>query len=57
MVLNKIDLLPYVDFDVERAKEFSTKLNKTLPIFELSCRSGEGLNAWYDWLREAKKAL
>ncbi len=56
MVLNKVDLLPYVDFDVARAREFSTKLNKDLPIFEVSCRSEEGLQAWYDWLRTAHKA-
>ncbi len=56
MVLNKIDLLPYVDFDVARAREFSTKLNKDLPIFEVSCRTQEGLNGWYDWLRSALKA-
>ncbi len=55
MVLNKIDLLPYVDFDVKRAKEFATKLNKDLPIFELSCRSNEGLEAWYTWLKNAHK--
>ncbi len=53
MVLNKVDLLPYVDFDVQRAREFSTKLNKNLPIFELSCRSKEGLDAWYQWLKDA----
>ncbi len=57
MILNKIDLLPYVDFDVARAREFSTKLNKDLPIFELSCRNGEGLDAWYDWLRNARKEV
>ncbi len=56
MILNKVDLLPYVDFDVARAREFSTKLNKELPIFEVSCRSAEGLQAWYDWLRTAHKA-
>ncbi len=57
MVLNKIDLLPYVDFDMQRAKDFSTKLNKNLPIFEVSCRNQEGLDAWYQWLRDmlAKK--
>ncbi len=53
MVLNKIDLLPYVDFDVARAREFSTKLNKDLPIFEVSCRTQEGLEGWYQWLRDA----
>ncbi len=57
MVLNKIDLLPYVDFDVTRAKEFATKLNKDLPIFELSCRSNEGLESWYDWLKKTHKQL
>lgn len=58
LVLNKTDLLPYVDFDLERAKSFARKLNSDLPIFQLSCRSGEGLSAWYDWLgkmREMKK--
>lgn len=55
MVLNKVDLLPYVDFDVTRAREFSTKLNKDLPIFEVSCRDGAGLQAWYQWLRDAHK--
>lgn len=51
MVLNKTDLLPYVDFDVARARHFACQLNKNLAIFELSCRQGEGLTAWYDWLR------
>ncbi len=52
MVLNKVDLLPYVDFDMQRARDFSTKLNKNLPIFEVSCRNQEGLNDWYQWLRD-----
>lgn len=56
MLLNKIDLLPYVDFDVSRARKFSTRLNADLTIFELSCRSGEGLTPWYEWLRDALKA-
>lgn len=54
LVINKKDLLPYVDFDVEKAKNFATKLNKHLSIFTLSCRSGESLDAWYDWLRAAR---
>ncbi|MBG3878332.1 hydrogenase nickel incorporation protein HypB [Desulfovibrio oxamicus] len=56
MLLNKVDLLPYVDFDVERAKRFATHLNKELTIFPMSCRSGEGLEGWYDWLRTARAA-
>ncbi|MDR2820694.1 MAG: hydrogenase nickel incorporation protein HypB [Desulfovibrio sp.] len=56
MVLNKIDLLPYVDFDMSRARAFAVKLNRQLNIFELSCRSGEGLEQWYGWLREMRMA-
>lgn len=51
MVLNKTDLLPYVDFDTQKARRFACQLNKHLAIYELSCRNGEGLGAWYDWLR------
>lgn len=56
MLLNKIDLLPYVDFDVERAKRFARHLNNDLEIFEISCRSKEGLENWYAWLRAARAA-
>jgi len=56
MVLNKSDLLPYVDFDVDRAKRFATHLNKDMPIFLTSCRTGEGLENWYNWLRAAVKS-
>ena len=45
MVLNKVDLLPYVDFDRERARDFATRLNKELAVFEVSCRDGSGLEA------------
>lgn len=55
LVVSKTDLLPHVDFDVERAKRFARKLNAGLPVFELSCRSGQGLEAFYDWLREARR--
>lgn len=54
MVLTKTDLLPYVDFDVERAKDFATRLNRELEIFEVSCRTGKGLENWYGWLREMR---
>ncbi len=53
MVLNKVDLLPYVDFNMQTAKNFASKLNKELPIFELSCRTEQGLQAWYQWLKNA----
>ena len=53
MILNKIDLLPYVDFDMAKASRLASTLNPDLKIFEVSCRQGDGLNAWYAWLREA----
>lgn len=56
MVLNKIDLLPHVDFDMDRATRFARKLNADLAVFPLSCRNGEGLEAWYGWLRKARAA-
>lgn len=56
LVLNKMDLLPYVQFDVEKACTFARRLNKDLPIFPVSCTKGEGLQPWYDWLRAGVKA-
>ncbi|NMC48097.1 MAG: hydrogenase nickel incorporation protein HypB [Desulfovibrio sp.] len=56
LVLNKVDLLPYVEFNLERAGAFAKKLNNTLKVFPVSCRTGEGLSAWYDWLRAARAA-
>ena len=58
MLLNKIDLLPYVDFDLDTAKNHARRVNKDLAIYEVSCRTGEGLGDWYHWLereRQAKK--
>lgn len=55
MVLNKIDLLEMVDFDVEKARVKAKATNPSLPIFELSARTGQGLDAWLDWLRARAK--
>ena len=55
LVLNKVDLLPYVNFDVERAVTFARRLNKDLPVFQVSCTKGEGLKDWYTWLRAQVK--
>jgi hydrogenase nickel incorporation protein HypB len=49
-VLNKLDLLPYVDYDPERVRAQALAVNPGLQIFSLSCRSGEGLDAWCEWL-------
>ena len=50
IVLNKIDLLPYVDFDRERFQRGVEVLNPGVRMFAVSCRTGEGLSAWTDWL-------
>jgi len=50
-IINKIDLLPYVKFDVVKAKEYARKVNPNLEIIELSCTTGEGMGQWYDWLK------
>lgn len=50
-IINKIDLLPYVTFSLEKAKENARKVNPKLDIIEVSCTSGEGLSQWYDWLK------
>lgn len=52
MLLNKIDLLPYLDFDVEKCKEYARTVNPEIIIFELSAKSGEGMEAWYNWLKK-----
>lgn len=53
LILNKIDLLPYVNFSVEKATEHARKLNEPLEVISLSCRTGVGLQVWYDWLRNS----
>ncbi|MCC6521059.1 MAG: hydrogenase nickel incorporation protein HypB [Polyangiaceae bacterium] len=50
LLLNKMDLLPHVDFDVAYAERAARALNLDLEIFRVSARSGEGLDAWYRWL-------
>ena len=50
VLLNKIDLLPYVDFEVERAARNARLLNPDLMILHVSARTGEGMADWYDWL-------
>jgi len=46
MIINKIDLLGHSDFDINRVRENARTINADLEIFELSCRTGEGLDAW-----------
>lgn len=54
-IINKIDLLPYLKFDLEKLKEYAKKVNPNLIFFEVSATSGEGLSAWYDFLSQSIK--
>ncbi|NJL80122.1 MAG: hydrogenase accessory protein HypB, partial [Richelia sp. SM2_1_7] len=50
MIITKIDLLPYVQFDVEKCIEYAQQVNPNICIFQLSAVTGEGLHDWYQWL-------
>ena len=52
LLLNKIDLLPYLDFDVAQCIAYAQRVNPDIKVLQVSARSGEGLEAWYAWLRE-----
>jgi hydrogenase nickel incorporation protein HypB len=54
-IINKIDLLPYLNFDVEKLKLYAKQVNPTLEFFEVSATTGEGMQLWYDWLLKQSK--
>jgi hydrogenase nickel incorporation protein HypB len=51
LILNKIDLLPYTNADLEKIKKDSLSLNPNLKIFEVSCKTGQGIAEWTEWLQ------
>ncbi|MBM4145239.1 MAG: hydrogenase nickel incorporation protein HypB [Nitrospira sp.] len=55
LVLNKIDLLPYTNADIGKMKKDSLSLNPKLKVFEVSCKTGEGISEWIDWLKSLVK--
>jgi len=57
MVINKIDLLPYVDFNVERCIEYARRLRPEVQTLSLSATTGEGVAAWLDWIRGRRASL
>ncbi|MBO9642198.1 MAG: hydrogenase nickel incorporation protein HypB [Pseudacidovorax sp.] len=52
MVLNKVDLLPHLRFDVQRCIDMARRVNPTLQVLQLSATTGQGMDAWLDWLLE-----
>jgi hydrogenase nickel incorporation protein HypB len=57
LVVNKIDYMPFSDFDIEAMKERVRKLNPKIEIVEVSCRTGEGVDKWADWLRSQVRKI
>ncbi|MEW6584669.1 MAG: hydrogenase nickel incorporation protein HypB [Nitrospirota bacterium] len=55
LLLNKIDLLPYTDVDMGKIKNDSLSLNRNLKIFEVSCKTGQGISEWTGWLQSLVK--
>jgi hydrogenase nickel incorporation protein HypB len=51
-LINKTDLLPYVDFDIAKFKEYARAINPDLEFIELSAKTGAGIQHWYDWLNK-----
>ena len=56
MVLNKVDLLPHLDFDVARCIEYARRVNPGIEVLLVSARGGQGMDAWIDWLLEDRAA-
>ncbi|MGI8800511.1 MAG: hydrogenase nickel incorporation protein HypB [Pseudonocardia sp.] len=57
MLVNKVDLLPYVDFDVARCIDYARRANPNVEVLEISATKGDGMDAWYSWLRERLAAV
>jgi len=51
-LLNKIDLLPYLDYDVEMARRYISQIHPGMPVFDISAKTEEGLEQWVDWIRD-----
>ena len=56
LIVNKIDLLPYVDCDLDRIHDTCRRLNPGIEIFDLSCRTGQGVDQWVAWLENWVKS-
>ena len=55
LIINKIDVMPYFDFDMEKVQEDARRRNPDIKIFPISAKTGEGVDAWCSWLKEQVK--
>ena len=56
LILNKSDLLPHLDFDLDRCVTYARRVNPAIEVLTLSARSGAGMDAWLDWLRRLSRS-
>ncbi len=56
-IINKTDLLPYVDFDVDQCMEYARQVQPNLTFFQMSCRTGEGMEDWFQWITARKEQV
>ena len=55
MLLNKIDLLPYLQFDVDKCIEYARRVNPGIKVLQVSATSGEGMDSWYQWVKATQQ--
>jgi len=56
-IINKIDLLPYLDFDLNKLKSYALQVNPKLKFFEVSATKGDGMEIWYEWLKKEQNNI
>jgi hydrogenase nickel incorporation protein HypB len=57
LLINKVDLLPYLDLDLEALRRNALQINPALSLFETSCRTGTGIPEWCGWLQQQRNRL
>ena len=57
LIISKTDALPYFNFDLDKCRERALRLNPDIRIFPVSAKTGEGMEAWEAWLREARTTI
>jgi hydrogenase nickel incorporation protein HypB len=55
MLLNKVDLLPHLEFDVDKCVQYAQQVNPKIKVLQLSATSGEGMDSWYQWLKTSRQ--
>ena len=55
MLLNKIDLLPYLQFDIDQCIEYARRVNPSIQVLQVSATTGEGMETWYQWIKTTRQ--